>query len=484
LASVLSPPPAQKVDEIYNVAWSRVGKHLAAVSFHHVHIWNPETGVCTAVLDGANDQNHVLAWNPKEPLLAYRGAGKSIVVWNAKSGAAERELRGRANPSCVAWSPDGRRIAAGYPDGHLTFWDLGTGQEAFAQLRVHDGEIRDLSWSADGGYLATACADGSVGVLGTPPADQRGAALAESNLRLAWSLAANPEARLRNPARAVDLAQRLLKASGAEERRWVLSALGAAQLRAGNARGAVDALEEVLRLGGDDGHAAYFLALAHAELGDPEQAKKRFGEATRWMDRNRPWDEPLLLVRAEAAALLKLKDEPQQAPPYFAQRQYTTQLRFIITWENPEERIAQGRAAVRKWPDNADTLNFLAWLLVTCPDPKFQDAPEAIRLAKRALQLAPHRAYVWNTLGVAHYRAREWADAIKALTQSMDVSGGGGADWFFLAMSHWQLGDKKEAERWYHQAAQWMEKYKPDDPEYRRFRTEAANLLGLKAPSP
>ena len=59
-------------------------------------------------------------------------------------------------------------------------------------------------------------------------------------------------------------------------------------------------------------------------------------------------------------------------------------------------------------------------------------------------------------------------------------NGGDSFDWFFLAMSHWQLGQKDKAREWYDRAAQWMDKNQPTDEELRRFRAEAAELLELK----
>jgi hypothetical protein len=50
-------------------------------------------------------------------------------------------------------------------------------------------------------------------------------------------------------------------------------------------------------------------------------------------------------------------------------------------------------------------------------------------------------------------------------------------------MAHWQLGGKSEARKWYDQGVQWMEKHKPHDDELRRFRAEAAQLLGIGGPS-
>ena len=102
------------------------------------------------------------------------------------------------------------------------------------------------------------------------------------------------------------------------------------------------------------------------------------------MDRNRPWDDPLRQARAEAAARLGLKDTPPEAPPYFAQRKYSARAKVTLSWDNPAEAIAQSRKGVQEKPDDVLTLNMLAWKLVTCPDPKFHDPPEAVRLAKRA----------------------------------------------------------------------------------------------------
>ena len=64
----------------------------------------------------------------------------------------------------------------------------------------------------------------------------------------------------------------------------------------------------------------------------------------------------------------------------------------------------------------------------------------------------------------------------------MDLRKGGDAyDWFFVAMAHWQLGDKTKAREWYEKAVGWMEKKRPDDAELKRFRAEAAELLEISS---
>jgi tetratricopeptide (TPR) repeat protein len=104
-----------------------------------------------------------------------------------------------------------------------------------------------------------------------------------------------------------------------------------------------------------------------------------------------------------------------------------------------------------------------------------------VELAKKAVELAPGQGLYWNTLGVAHYRAGDWEAAIAALDKAKQLHNGGDIyDWFFLAMTHWQLAHKEEARKWFDKAVEWMEKNRPSDEDLRRFRAEAAELLGVK----
>jgi tetratricopeptide (TPR) repeat protein len=136
---------------------------------------------------------------------------------------------------------------------------------------------------------------------------------------------------------------------------------------------------------------------------------------------------------------------------------------------------------IELYPKDASPHNSLSWLLATFADPKLRDPDLAGQMGKKAVELAPKNGNCWNSLGVAHYRAGSWDDAIAALEKSMQLRKEGDAnDWFFLAMARWQLGDKEKARKWYDQAVQWTQKNQPQDEELRRFRAEAAELLGIK----
>ena len=97
------------------------------------------------------------------------------------------------------------------------------------------------------------------------------------------------------------------------------------------------------------------------------------------------------------------------------------------------------------------------------------------------VKLDPHDALAYQNLGIVRYRARDWKAAISALEKSMELrKGGDGFDWIFLAMAHWQVGEKAKARDFFDRAVQWMDKNQPKNEELRRFRVEAAELLELK----
>ena len=127
-----------------------------------------------------------------------------------------------------------------------------------------------------------------------------------------------------------------------------------------------------------------------------------------------------------------------------------------------------------------DATNGLAWFLATVPDKELRDPRRAVQLSKEVLDLRDSDGDRWNSYGVAQCSAGDWQGAVQSLTTSASLRNGGDSfDFFFLAIAHWQLGQKDEARKRYAEGVTWMETKSPKDPELLRFRAEAEELLGI-----
>ena len=90
-----------------------------------------------------------------------------------------------------------------------------------------------------------------------------------------------------------------------------------------------------------------------------------------------------------------------------------------------------------------------------------------------------------GALGVAHYRAGNWDQAVEALAKSDEHYGGNkfSINGFFLAMAHWQKGNREEAQALYQKSVAWMDEHKPEDAELKGFRNEATELMDYSDPT-
>ncbi len=123
-----------------------------------------------------------------------------------------------------------------------------------------------------------------------------------------------------------------------------------------------------------------------------------------------------------------------------------------------DEAKQEFEQALEHDPNHATALNNFAWMLLTHPDAARRDASRALELARRSVEHAPNATEFWNTLGIAHYRTGQSQPAIDALQKAEDLKPGVyfGDNAFFIAMSHWQLGNRDPARDWFDRAVEWM----------------------------
>jgi Tfp pilus assembly protein PilF len=119
---------------------------------------------------------------------------------------------------------------------------------------------------------------------------------------LAWLLSTAPDARVRDPQRAIPLAKKAVELAPNSGIYW--TTLGVAHYRAGDWKAALAALEKSLQLYGKNALPGFFLAMCHEKLGDKDKARQCYEQAARWMDKSQPKNEELGRFRAEAAEVL------------------------------------------------------------------------------------------------------------------------------------------------------------------------------------
>jgi serine/threonine protein kinase/tetratricopeptide (TPR) repeat protein len=144
------------------------------------------------------------------------------------------------------------------------------------------------------------------------------------------------------------------------------------------------------------------------------------------------------------------------------------------------------RPLVERFPDQTDyrdqfsqLSNNVALCLIIEPSAEPARVKEALELLTRATELQPHEGMYWSTLSLAHYRAGDWKAALDAEQESISrTDGGDSIDWFILAMTHWQRGEKDQAKVWYDRAITETEDDSAASLLLRRLRDEASALVG------
>jgi tetratricopeptide (TPR) repeat protein len=238
--------------------------------------------------------------------------------------------------------------------------------------------------------------------------------------------------------------------------------------------------------------ALAYIAVCEAHSRNP-QAEKTFQEAIELLKPlvadsppTRPGHPSISALKAKAQSLGLVTGGVQPNPRNRLVSLYSNYANFLGEKMRFGEAVTAYVHALKLMPEHFAPLNGLAWLRAACPDAKYRNPGEAVELASKAVKAAPQVGGCWNTLGVAHYRQGDWKAAIEALNTSMELhpTKGDANDWFFLAMAHWQLGEKTKARSFHDRAVQWMVKHAPKDEELRRFRAEAEEVLGIKKDRP
>jgi tetratricopeptide (TPR) repeat protein len=250
------------------------------------------------------------------------------------------------------------------------------------------------------------------------------------------------------------------------------------------------------------------LATVLRDQGHQEEARKLYEEALHILQSTRDPENPLtLVIKNNLAKMLSNQGQWKQARKLYEEvldsRQHVLGKQHPATLDTMyrlaklsadqsqygdarrlyEETLQLQRSVLS--PGNLDTLRTMdgfAWMLATATDVKARDPQRAVELARELVKHSPTQGKRWNLLGIAYYRGGDWSNAIAALEKSEELAPGQflGLNALFLAMAHWQRGEKENARQCYDQAVRSIEQTKSDDPDIPQFRAEASQLLGLE----
>lgn len=155
------------------IASAGVAPGLAALSdlrkMHgEVKIWDVQSRKVLAAFDKYIGFVYCVAFSPDGRHVAASVINEDnlFVILDAKTGKEVHVIRG--NPSHVhrlRYSPDVNAglLLSAHTDGSVRFWDSATLQE-IRTISAHDGPVYDLAFSRDGGRIATSSFDGTVRV--------------------------------------------------------------------------------------------------------------------------------------------------------------------------------------------------------------------------------------------------------------------------------------------------------------------------------
>lgn len=135
-----------------------------------IALWDAKTGALRRLLRGHDGPVRALAFLPGGGYLVSAGQDSSLRVWDVESGAPRTIWRDSSPVHALAISPDGKTLAtAGGGRGEIgpvKLWDFPIGGVGEPKLRTTlpepGGYVRYLAFSPDGSALAAACALGET----------------------------------------------------------------------------------------------------------------------------------------------------------------------------------------------------------------------------------------------------------------------------------------------------------------------------------
>lgn len=144
------------------VTFSPDGRTLASASDDHtVILWNAATGSRLRTLRGHTNYVNSVAFSHDGTILASAGADRNVILWDPRTGRRLQTLQGHAaNVEDVVFAPSGYTLASGADDDQVIIW---AARPPFFGRDFYVGSGADaVAYSRDGRLLAAGTGAGTI----------------------------------------------------------------------------------------------------------------------------------------------------------------------------------------------------------------------------------------------------------------------------------------------------------------------------------
>jgi serine/threonine protein kinase len=203
----------------------------------------------------------------------------------------------------------------------------------------------------------------------------------------------------------------------------------------------------------------------------------------------RPYETEKMLGECRLTSLILADTDPNNVRYRVARANCWAQIGQLLAERRPEESAKFWQYAAVIWRDTLAKLPRCAEYRSglhgrACDWAWFQENYPPRTPTDDSLQYVQFKepfgdtAFSKHTAGLNWYRIGRWDVAIDYFTKAAEARTCDHAfDWFYLAMSHQQLGKSEEARRWYDKASESIQQTNNTDPELLRLAEQAKEVL-------